>query len=99
MHLPAPSLLPPQGDDEEIAKLTERMKSLLGPFVLRRLKQEVAGQLTEKTHATGAPRVAAGGCNLLIFVMEHSACLMKQLPGLCDALVCWQHEAFQHVLL
>lgn len=44
-----------QGDDDEIAKLTERMKSLLGPFVLRRLKQEVAGQLTEKTHATGAP--------------------------------------------
>jgi SWI/SNF-related matrix-associated actin-dependent regulator 1 of chromatin subfamily A len=42
----------PQGDDDEIAKLTERMKSLLGPFVLRRLKQEVAGQLTEKTHAT-----------------------------------------------
>jgi SNF2 family DNA or RNA helicase len=43
----------PQGDDQEIAKLTERMKSLLGPFVLRRLKTEVAGQLTEKTHATG----------------------------------------------
>ena len=29
------------------------MKSLLGPFVLRRLKQEVAGQLTTKSHATG----------------------------------------------
>lgn len=41
-----------QGDDSEIAKLTERMKSLLGPFVLRRLKQEVAGQLTTKSHAT-----------------------------------------------
>ncbi|KAI3428839.1 hypothetical protein D9Q98_007656 [Chlorella vulgaris] len=41
-----------QGDDGEIAKLTERMKSLLGPFVLRRLKQEVAGQLTTKSHAT-----------------------------------------------
>lgn len=48
-----------QGDDEEIAKLTERMKSLLGPFVLRRLKTEVAGQLTEKTHATGGRRGVA----------------------------------------
>ena len=48
-----------QGDDAEIAKLTERMKALLGPFVLRRLKTEVAGQLTEKTHATGASRVRA----------------------------------------
>ncbi len=48
----------PQGDDDEIAKLTERMKALLGPFVLRRLKQEVAGQLTTKTHATGR----WGGC-------------------------------------
>ena len=43
-----------QGDDDEIAKLTERMKSLLGPFVLRRLKAEVAGQLTTKSHAVGA---------------------------------------------
>ena len=42
-----------QGDDGEIAKLTERMKSLLGPFVLRRLKTEVAGQLTSKSHVTG----------------------------------------------
>ncbi|PSC69740.1 CHROMATIN REMODELING 19 [Micractinium conductrix] len=41
-----------QGDDGEIAKLTERMKSLLGPFVLRRLKTEVAGQLTSKSHVT-----------------------------------------------
>ena len=50
---------PCQGDDEEIAKLTERMKQLLGPFVLRRLKTEVAGQLTDKTHKTGAPAAAA----------------------------------------
>ncbi len=42
-----------QGDDDEIAKLTERMKALLGPFVLRRLKTEVAGQLTTKSHSTG----------------------------------------------
>ncbi|KAL6776153.1 hypothetical protein ACKKBG_A20055 [Auxenochlorella protothecoides x Auxenochlorella symbiontica] len=37
-------------DDTEIAKLTARMKSLLGPFVLRRLKTEVKSQLTEKAH-------------------------------------------------
>ncbi|RMZ56744.1 hypothetical protein APUTEX25_002833, partial [Auxenochlorella protothecoides] len=37
-------------DDAEIAKLTARMKSLLGPFVLRRLKTEVKSQLTEKAH-------------------------------------------------
>lgn len=41
-----------QGDDQEVQRLTDRMKQLLGPFVLRRLKTEVAGQLTEKKHAT-----------------------------------------------
>ena len=63
---PLPALRPPgtrppppaprvtQGDEDEIAKLTGRMKALLGPFVLRRLKAEVAGQLTAKTHRTGA---------------------------------------------
>jgi len=34
---------------EEAAQLlTERMKAVLGPFVLRRLKSEVASQLTAK---------------------------------------------------
>lgn len=60
---PTTTTTAPQGDDEEIAKLTERMKSLLGPFVLRRLKQEVAGQLTSKTHATGALGGAAEYCS------------------------------------
>ena len=41
-----------QGDEREVQRLTDRMKQLLGPFVLRRLKTEVAGQLTEKKHAT-----------------------------------------------
>lgn len=41
-----------QGDENEVQRLTERMKELLGPFVLRRLKTEVAGQLTEKKHMT-----------------------------------------------
>ncbi|KAG7672532.1 hypothetical protein KSW81_001494 [Nannochloris sp. 'desiccata'] len=41
-----------QGDENEVQRLTDRMKQLLGPFVLRRLKTEVAGQLTEKKHAT-----------------------------------------------
>lgn len=41
-----------QGDDKEVKRLTDRMKMLLGPFVLRRLKTEVAGQLTEKKHVT-----------------------------------------------
>ena len=36
----------------EVKKLTDRMKQLLGPFVLRRLKTEVAGQLTEKKRTT-----------------------------------------------
>ena len=39
-------------NDEEAKNLTERMKQLLGPFVLRRLKTEVAGQLTKKKHTT-----------------------------------------------
>ncbi len=39
-------------DEEEVEKLTDRMKQLLGPFVLRRLKTEVAGQLTPKQHTT-----------------------------------------------
>ncbi|BDA41342.1 probable SWI/SNF-related matrix-associated actin-dependent regulator [Coccomyxa sp. Obi] len=35
-------------DEEEMQLLTERMKALLGPFVLRRLKSEVASQLAAK---------------------------------------------------
>ena len=40
----------PQGE-EEVNKLAERMQNLLRPFVLRRLKTEVASQLAPKTHA------------------------------------------------
>jgi SWI/SNF-related matrix-associated actin-dependent regulator 1 of chromatin subfamily A len=40
------------GNEAEVARLSSRMKQLLGPFVLRRLKTEVAGQLTEKKHST-----------------------------------------------
>lgn len=77
-----------QGDDDEIAKLTERMKSLLGPFVLRRLKQEVAGQLTEKTHATGAPgrggRVMAVACTVCrCDTCSCSCCLRILLDAAC----------------
>ena len=39
-------------NDKEVKNLTEKMKQLLGPFVLRRLKTEVAGQLTKKKHST-----------------------------------------------
>lgn len=35
-------------DEEEMNRLTQRMKTLLGPFVLRRLKADVAGQLALK---------------------------------------------------
>lgn len=35
-------------DEEEMQRLAERMKALLGPFVLRRLKSEVASQLAPK---------------------------------------------------
>ncbi|CAK0783636.1 hypothetical protein CVIRNUC_006835 [Coccomyxa viridis] len=35
-------------DEEELETLTQRMKTLLGPFVLRRLKADVAGQLAPK---------------------------------------------------
>jgi SWI/SNF-related matrix-associated actin-dependent regulator of chromatin subfamily A containing DEAD/H box 1 len=41
-----------QGNESEVRQLTQRMKQLLGPFVLRRMKTEVAGQLTEKRHST-----------------------------------------------
>ncbi|KAK9819591.1 hypothetical protein WJX72_000080 [[Myrmecia] bisecta] len=37
-------------DEEALEKLTQRMKRLLGPFVLRRLKSEVANQLAAKQH-------------------------------------------------
>ena len=37
-------------DPESIDKLAERMKNLLKPFVLRRLKTEVASQLAAKQH-------------------------------------------------
>lgn len=35
-------------DEEEMEQLTQRMKTLLGPFVLRRLKADVASQLAPK---------------------------------------------------
>ena len=35
-------------DQESMDALAERMKALLGPFVLRRLKSEVASQLVMK---------------------------------------------------
>lgn len=38
-------------DERKVKDLTNRMKAVLGPFVLRRLKAEVANQLTEKTHS------------------------------------------------
>ncbi len=41
--------LPFQGE-EEVNKLAERMQNLLRPFVLRRLKTEVANQLAPKQH-------------------------------------------------
>ena len=37
-------------EEEAIERLTERMRAVLGPFVLRRLKSEVASQLTAKQH-------------------------------------------------
>ncbi len=37
-------------EEEAVQRLTERMKAVLGPFVLRRLKSEVASQLTAKQH-------------------------------------------------
>lgn len=37
-------------DEAAVEQLTERMKSMLGPFVLRRLKSDVASQLTAKQH-------------------------------------------------
>lgn len=35
-------------EETAVQQLTERMKAVLGPFVLRRLKTEVASQLTAK---------------------------------------------------
>ncbi len=36
-------------DEEAVQRLAERMRGLLEPFMLRRLKAEVAGQLAPKT--------------------------------------------------
>ena len=38
----------PDQDEAALGALVERMKALLGPFVLRRTKAEVATQLTAK---------------------------------------------------
>ena len=60
------------------------MKALLGPVVLRRLKTEVAGQLTTKSHATGGgqgkPR---WGQQLALRAALPRACLAHQprIPG------------------
>ena len=37
-------------EEEEVSRLAERMQALLRPFVLRRLKTEVANQLVPKRH-------------------------------------------------
>ena len=37
-----------QGDEAQLAHLTERVRGMLEPFMLRRLKSEVASQLTPK---------------------------------------------------
>ena len=42
-----------------MARLAERMRHLLAPFVLRRLKSEVAGQLTPKQHHVEQVRATA----------------------------------------
>ncbi len=36
-------------DEDAVRRLAERMRGLLEPFMLRRLKAEVAGQLAPKT--------------------------------------------------
>lgn len=39
-----------QQDEAQMNRLTERMRGMLEPFLLRRLKSEVASQLTAKRH-------------------------------------------------
>ncbi|KDD72906.1 SNF2 family domain-containing protein, partial [Helicosporidium sp. ATCC 50920] len=65
-------------DESEIAKLTARMKALLGPFVLRRLKTEVAGQLTNKEHRVEFLPMAAEQAKLY---QESVARYRAALPG------------------
>jgi SNF2 family DNA or RNA helicase len=45
-------------DEDEVSRLAERMRRLLGPFVLRRLKQEVMAQLAPKTQRLESVRMA-----------------------------------------
>ena len=54
MHRSAPCpeyhRVPAQQDEAQMNRLTERMRGMLEPFLLRRLKSEVASQLTAKRH-------------------------------------------------
>lgn len=50
-------------DPEVEQQLIKRMRGLLGPFVLRRLKSELAEQMVTKNHKLHEVRVF-GGCVL-----------------------------------
>ena len=54
-------------DEEAVQRLAERMRGLLEPFMLRRLKAEVAGQLAPKTQKVVQVSAALRRCLPPIF--------------------------------
>ena len=62
-------------DEDAVQRLAERMRGLLEPFMLRRLKAEVAGQLAPKTQKV----VQVTHCAPAIFCQGLSICCID--PG------------------
>lgn len=66
-------------EEDEVARLAERMQNLLRPFVLRRLKTEVANQLIPKIHRLERVKMPSGQAQLYTAAVEE---LRKNLNGL-----------------
>jgi len=87
-------------DQESMDALAERMKALLGPFVLRRLKSEVASQLVMKEQRVRVqclmpliPRaLSVKSCMRLC----SAQCMLTESVGCrhCGASSCYLAEAF-----
>ena len=76
--------------EEEVSRLAERMQNLLRPFVLRRLKTEVANQLAPKQHRLHTVPMTAPQAELYgkaVAELRRDVGPKKAAGGECEAFV------------
>lgn len=61
--------------------LAERMKALLGPFVLRRLKSEVASQLVKKEQRVKLQRFMPSNVQILLLALAQDSRTVRMQAG------------------